>query len=309
MSNTLRHLTLQQQVSPANQVNIAATTTNSEGITTTRAIADTGATAIFIMEGVPVDNKRVAVNPLTINLPNGTKVRSTHECDVTYPGLPTTLTGHIVPDLAISSLVGIRVLCNAGCTVTFTKNYCDVKYKDNIIIHGHKNPATDLWTLPITSTAETTIPTATDDSESLPHSAMFTHSIKHRANNVKFAHQSLGSPKISKLLQAVRKGFLKGCPYKSEELILKYLNASPATAKGHMKRPRQGIKSTTPKPRLQTSQPSKPSQPSNPPVTPIPAAIQPHAYNNPTYNIIADDSDASIANVFCFGNSPIKILE
>jgi len=101
MSNTTRYLTLQQQVS-LHRVNIAATTKESDSITTSLTIADTGATAIFIMEGVPVDNKKVGVNPLTINLPDGTKVRSTHECDVTYPGLPTTLTGHIVPDLAIS---------------------------------------------------------------------------------------------------------------------------------------------------------------------------------------------------------------
>jgi hypothetical protein len=33
----------------------------------------------------------------------------------------------------------------------------------------------------------------------------------------------------------------------NEKLILKYLNPSPATAKGHMKRPHHGIQSTTPK--------------------------------------------------------------
>ena len=32
----------------------------------------------------------------------------------------------------------------------------------------------------------------------------------------------------------------------TEKLILKYLNPSSATAKGHMKSPRQGIRSTTP---------------------------------------------------------------
>ena len=74
--------------------------------------------------------------------------------------------------------------------------------------------------------------------------ASFTHSIRNQANGVKFAHQSLCSPPISTLLKAVRKGFLKGCPNMTEKLILKYLNPSPATAKGHMKRARHGIKST-----------------------------------------------------------------
>jgi hypothetical protein len=70
--------------------------------------------------------------------------------------------------------------------------------------------------------------------------------VKTHANQVKFAHQSLCNPKVSTLLKAVRKGFQKGCPNLTEKLILKYLNPSPATAKGHMKMPCHGIKSTRP---------------------------------------------------------------
>jgi hypothetical protein len=94
MSNTTRHPTHRQQVG-LQRVAIAATAETliqqeQECVETTYAIADTGATSIFIMEGVPVQNKRGAVHPLTINLPDGAKVRSTHECDVIYPGLPVT---------------------------------------------------------------------------------------------------------------------------------------------------------------------------------------------------------------------------
>ncbi len=51
-------------------------------IAITQAIANTGVTSIFIMEGVDDDNKRIAENPLTINLPEGKKVLSTHVCDI-----------------------------------------------------------------------------------------------------------------------------------------------------------------------------------------------------------------------------------
>jgi hypothetical protein len=43
-------------------------------IATTQAIADTGNTSIFIMEGANVNNKLVAVKPLTINLPDNKQV-------------------------------------------------------------------------------------------------------------------------------------------------------------------------------------------------------------------------------------------
>ncbi len=114
------------------------------------AIADTGATSIFVMEGIPMENVQPTAHPITINLPDGKKVMSTHTCNITIPGLPTVLTGHIVPGIKMASLFGIRVLCNAGCTVTFDKEKCIVRYNNKIILRGYKDPSTDLWTLPIT---------------------------------------------------------------------------------------------------------------------------------------------------------------
>ena len=93
--------------------------------------------------------QHLAVCPLTINLPDGTKVMSTHTCDITIPGLPKVLVGHVVPKLSIASLIGIRVLCDAGCEVVFKKTKCDVWYKGKVILRGKKDPSTDLWTLPI----------------------------------------------------------------------------------------------------------------------------------------------------------------
>jgi hypothetical protein len=49
-------------------------------------------------------------------------------CDIIIPGLPTILVGHIVPELSIASLFGIRILTAAGCTVTFDIEKCVVKY-------------------------------------------------------------------------------------------------------------------------------------------------------------------------------------
>ena len=133
--------------------NASAEQLNAMTIATSHAIADTGATSIFVMDGVDVANKRIATKPLTINLPDGRKVHSTHVCDIVIPGLPTILTGHVVPHLAVASLIGIRPLCNAGCTVTFDKTKCDVIYNGRVILRGFKDAATDLWTLPLTPDA------------------------------------------------------------------------------------------------------------------------------------------------------------
>ncbi len=105
--------------------------------------------SIFIIDGIDVINKRITPKPLTINMLDGRQVKSTHICDITIPGLPMVLTGHVVPYLAIASLIGIRPLCNAGCTVTFDNDKCNVFYNGNVILQGYKDLETNLWTLPI----------------------------------------------------------------------------------------------------------------------------------------------------------------
>ena len=140
------------------------------------------------------------------------------------------LVGHVVPKLSISLLIGIRVLCNAGCEVLFTKINCNVWYKGKVILSGTKDPSMDLWTLPIgpqneqakktmieqkflppalrpvSQSPKKSITIPLDAHDGSNQVASFTHSIKTRANSVKFAHQALCNPKISTLLKDFRQG-------------------------------------------------------------------------------------------------------
>jgi hypothetical protein len=108
-------------------------------------------------------------------------------------------------------------------------------------------------------------------------------------------------------MKALRQGFLKGCPNLSKELVTKYLNPSPATAKGHMKQPKKGIRSTQKQVKTKGD-----SNISSIPV-PVPQAathplslfVEPMPYNGPAYNARMEvnyiPDDESIVNVFCFG--------
>ena len=120
-------------------------------------------------------------------------------------------------------------------------------------------------------------------------------------------HQGLCNLPILSLLKAINSGFFRGAPHLNAAAVQKYLMPSPATSKGHMKRPRKGIQSTTPKPHKPTI--SSPILPH-----PIPAAPGIHTdampgliLNNddnssgPHPAFIDDIDDKSIANVFCFG--------
>jgi hypothetical protein len=163
---------------------------NAIRIASTHVIVDTRATSIFFMDGIDVINKRITNSPLTINMPDKQKVKSTHVCDITIPGLPTILMGHIVPHLAIMLLIGIWPLCNAGCTVTFDRNKCNVIYNGAMILRGFKDIPTDLWTLPINRhTMQTALPQPAPNCDRALHDmpaqlhpgmnlASFLHSVK-----------------------------------------------------------------------------------------------------------------------------------
>jgi hypothetical protein len=87
----------------------------------------------------------------------------------------------------------------------------------------------------------------------------------------------------------------------SEKLILKYFNPSPATAKGHMKRPRHGIRSTRPKTSTAHIVVSVPIIPPMLPPMNVPILHNEYPPTIPGPAIIDDNTNKSIANIFCFG--------
>jgi hypothetical protein len=180
-------------------------------------ISGTEATSVFVKKGVLVANKQLATHPLTVNLPDGHKVQSTHTCNVVVPGLPHPLIGYIVPILAIALLFGICSLCNAGCIVICNKYKCDVWYNGKIILMDPCNKSTKLWTLPLMAQDQhmplTAAPPVPSHPAPLnPDIALFTHSIRTRVNTVKFSHQSLGNLRISMLLKALDVDSSGGAP-------------------------------------------------------------------------------------------------
>ena len=67
---------------------------------------------------------RVAENPVTINLPDGSLIYSTHVGNLDIPWMPDHMTeAHIVPELSHSSLISTKVFCGAGCKVSLVNFY------------------------------------------------------------------------------------------------------------------------------------------------------------------------------------------
>ena len=128
--------------------NAATTTKLPLAIPKTHAFIDSGASSMFIMDGAPVTNIKTALDPVKVRAAQGAKIETTHTCDVNIAGLPT-LPGHILPELAQAFLISVRVLCRAGCRVIFDDQECRVYFKGQVFQVGYKDPATNLWIMPI----------------------------------------------------------------------------------------------------------------------------------------------------------------
>ena len=149
------------------------------------------------------------------------------------------------------ALISVVKLCNAGCTVIFTKINCIVTYRGRIVLEGLKCNRTGLWMIPLSQSITPTDLTM----EAANTATTFTRStVLNLASNIvetssreelaMFYHQIMGSPPKSTLLKAIKNNQLQSFPGLTYGLIKNHLPPSTATHKGHMTRKRKGVQST-----------------------------------------------------------------
>ena len=115
-----------------------------------RGIADAGCTSHFVTPRAPVINVKKAKIPITISQPDGRQLKSTHKCKLDIPALPKKAqAAHIVPGLAHTSLVSIKMLVDEGCNVEYDSIYVKVFHNKQIVWQGTREQTTGLWTLPL----------------------------------------------------------------------------------------------------------------------------------------------------------------
>jgi hypothetical protein len=176
----------------------------------------------------------------------------THTCTLDLPNLPAgARAAHIIPGLASHSLLSVVTMCNAGCTVTFTKINCTITYRGRTIICGHKFTHAGLWMIPLRAhDSQAANPPGSIDHT--PPTAVPTFAIAANvdatlsaAEYARYIHQFMCSPPSATLLRALdRSEELTIIPGLTPALIKNHLPRSTATDKGHMRRHRSNTAST-----------------------------------------------------------------
>ena len=158
------------------------------------------------------------------------------------PQLPKSVrASHIVPGLAHTSLVSIKMLIDAGCNVTYDTKHVKKFYKGKGVWTGTREFLTGLWVLTLKQVGKITQPitNVTDN-----HTANNAYQMTSNEELIRYLHQCLFCPPKSTLLKAIKNNQLATWPGLTAEAVQKYLpDSCPAIDKGHMKRQKKGIRS------------------------------------------------------------------
>jgi hypothetical protein len=201
------------------------------------AIVDSGCTGHFLLVNAPCLTKVKSRTPLTVRLPNGATMESSHTAELDIPELNAAASkSHVFPGMANDSLLSVGQLCDEGYIVTFKQasvTICDSEKSQ--ILSGPRDLNTGLWRINLKQT-----------NNHIPDPiANNVYELRNTGALVHYLHKALFSPTKSAMLQAVKYGHLITWPGLTEDAINKHLKLTPATAMGHMNQRRQNIRSTS----------------------------------------------------------------
>jgi hypothetical protein len=201
------------------------------------AIVDSGCTCHFILVTAPCLNKVTSRNPLTVRLPNGATMESSHTADLDIPGLNAAASkAHVFPGMAHHSLLSVGQLCDDGYIVTFQQDTVTICNSGNSeLLSGPRDATTGLCRINLKQS-----------NKKIPNPiANNVYELRNTGALVHYLHKALFSPTKAAMLQAVKDRHLITWPGLTEDTINKHLKLTPATAMGHMNQRRQNIRSTS----------------------------------------------------------------
>jgi hypothetical protein len=207
------------------------------------ALADSGFTGHFLLSNAPCLNKTLTTNHLTVILPNGQTMKSTHTVTLDIPQLSKAAkASHIFPAMENNSLLSVGQLCDEGYFVLFSSDEVKIlDEKQKNIMKGNRDCATGLWWINLYHKK-----TNCNISQKQPqnHSANNVYALHNTGALVNYLHKTMYSCTKSDLVHAVKKGHLATWPGLTVEAINKHLKFTTSTDMGHMNQKRQNIQST-----------------------------------------------------------------
>jgi hypothetical protein len=182
-------------------------------------------------------NRVKSRTPLTVRLPNGATMESSHTADLDIPELNASASkAHVFPGMANHSLLSVGQLCDEGYIVTFKQDTVTIcNSGSSHLLSDPRDVNTGLWRINLKQTNNHIPEPIANNMYELRSTGALFH----------YLHKALFIPTKSAMLQAVKYGHLITWSGLTEEAINKHLKLTPATAMGHMKQQQKNIRSTS----------------------------------------------------------------
>jgi hypothetical protein len=173
--------------------------------------------------------------PITVTLPNGDQIVSSHEANLLFPNLPEgALHAHLFPQLHGQALLSIGTFCKAGCTATFTATTVKIAHLGKTVLEGSR-VLPRLWNTTMT------------EQNPPAWQANGAHTIHLKSNAIKYLHVACFSPTTETWTKAIDHGFFRTILLLNARDVHKHLPKSMATTMGHLDQQRKNVQSTKPK--------------------------------------------------------------
>jgi hypothetical protein len=184
------------------------------------AIVDSGCTGNFLLVNATCLNKVESRTPLTVRLPNGATMESSHTADLDIPELNTAASkAHVFPGVEHHSLLSVGQLCDEGYIVTFKQDTVTIYNSEHSkLLSGPRDVTTGLWRISLKQT-----------NKHIPDPiANNVYELRSTGALVHYLHEALFIPTKSAMVQAVKDGHLITWPGLTEDAINKHLKLTPA---------------------------------------------------------------------------------
>jgi hypothetical protein len=156
-------------------------------------------------------NKVESWTPLTVRLPNGATMESSHTADLDIPELNAAASkAHVFPGMENHSLLSVGQLWDEGYIVTFKQDTVTIcNSKSSKRLSGPRDVNTGLWRINLKQT-----------NKHIPDPiANNVYELRNTGALVHYLHKALFSPTKSAMLQAVKDGHLITWPGLTEDAI------------------------------------------------------------------------------------------
>ena len=205
-----------------------------------RIILDSGATSHFICENMnlPKGNKSFK----EVYLPDDSKLKASTKTKLPFTQLSDRAReADILPGLK-RSLMSVSKMSDEGYTTIFhpgeegvtihDKDSLTITMRTPPVLHGIKTNGDKLWTI------------ASNDDKSTREETHNVYSLPSMTQSIKYLHAAAGFPVKETWLTAIEAGNYVTWPGLTTAAVRKHFPDSDETQKGHMKKQRQGVRST-----------------------------------------------------------------